>query len=152
MQAGLRDVLGEQGVAAMARHNFERSLPTAEEAMATPAVTAERRRGGGAGRVRGRRRYTAQLAQAVGQEARGRAAGVRGDTGGLLRREREGGGGDAVGAVQAGVWEVVEIPFDWAAERTNSGEAVARGRAAFEVRWVEDPALQGADMDVPRRC
>ncbi|KAL8282892.1 hypothetical protein RB597_010243 [Gaeumannomyces tritici] len=171
MQAGLRDVLGEQGVVAMARHNFARSLPTAEEAMATPNVEAGRRCSDGAlmsdafeGHAQGSEAVQGAPEEAVCVDIppnwlRLWVKRHEGEPWGFVAIRAACYGGEGEEEEEEARWarfkeafgKMVEVPFDWAAKRTSSGEAVARGRAAFEVRWVEDPALQGAEMDVLRR-
>lgn len=191
MQAGLRDVLGEQGVAAMARHNFERSLPTREEAMATPTITAQGDGGdgGGGGGGQGNSASSSTTVATTSDAFEGHAQGVTeavqnggGEGGGVSeavvdippnwlklwvkRHEGEPWGFVAMRAACYGEdkeeearWarfkelfgRIVELPFDWAAKHTTSREAVARGRAVFEVRWIEDAALQGADLEALRR-
>ncbi|KLU81125.1 hypothetical protein MAPG_00220 [Magnaporthiopsis poae ATCC 64411] len=180
MQAGLRDVLGEQGVAAMARHNFERSLPTTEEAMATPTATAQQDGSGGQGNSTNSSTTVAITSDAFEGHAQGVAAANRGGASEAVvdippnwlklwvkRHEGEPWGFVAMRAACYGEnkeeeearWarfkelfgQIVELPFDWATKHTSSGEAVARGRALFEVRWVEDAALQGADLETLRR-
>ncbi|KAL8335744.1 hypothetical protein RB598_009775 [Gaeumannomyces tritici] len=152
MQAGLRDVLGEQGVVAMARHNFARSLPTAEEAMATPNVEAGRRCSDGAlmsdafeGHAQGSEAVQGAPEEAVCVDIppnwlRLWVKRHEGEPWGFVAIRAACYGGEGEEEEEEARWarfkeafgKMVEVPFDWAAKRTSSGEAVARGRAAFE--------------------
>ncbi|TLD11103.1 hypothetical protein PgNI_05341 [Pyricularia grisea] len=157
MQAGLREILGEHGAAAMSKHNFERRLSGGPTMLDTYTNNPRDRRASVSSinadvmtpswLKQWRKRHQDQPWGFVGVRA-----GCYGG-GGAEQRWKE---------FQAQFQRILEVPFDWAFENGRSsggggsstsggsGEAASKAREMFEVRWIEDPALDGADVQILR--
>lgn len=137
MQAGLRDVLGEDGVHEMVRvvwqEQLRRKKVEEQEAAAASSTPVAREPSSTPDWLKTWRKY--YRGQAWGFVAfRTAAAAVAMTT-----------DSSTVEQFETQVREIVEIPFDAALEDGHSAEEIAEARKTFEIRWVEmeDEGQQG---------
>ncbi|EHA56341.1 hypothetical protein MGG_02186 [Pyricularia oryzae 70-15] len=156
MQAGLREVLGEHGAAAMSKHNFERRLSGGATMLDAYTSNARDRRASVSSNSAADAVTPSWLKQ-WRKRHEGQPWGFVG-----VRTGCYGGGGadQRWQQFRAQFQRILEVPFDWAVENGRSGgggstsggsgEAASKAREMFEVRWIEDPALDGADVQILR--
>ncbi|TLD14629.1 hypothetical protein PspLS_11099 [Pyricularia sp. CBS 133598] len=164
MQAGLREVLGEHGAAAMSKHNFERRLSGGATMLDAYSTSNPRDRRASVS-SNGADVVTPSWLKQWRKRHEGQPWGFVG-----VRTGCYGGGGadQRWQQFRAQFQRILEVPFDWAVENGRSsggggggggggsttsgggGEMASKARDMFEVRWIEDPALDGADVQILR--
>lgn len=139
MQAGLRDVLGEDGIHEMVRvvwqEQLRRKKLEEQEAAAASSTPVAREP-----------LPTPDWLKPWGKYYRGQAWGfVAFRTAAATAAMTT--GSSTVEQFERLVQEIVEIPFDAALEEGHSAEEIAEARKTFEIRWVEveDEGQQGED-------